>query len=225
MELASIELNPLGQVEQLAPYLSLLDVGAAVDSFAHFADQLALTERLSDSRLPRTKGQGHPTYCTAGSQLSSGASSPSSNGGSPCWWSSGASLATSDGSGPASVASSCEGGRPRGRRRQNNASAAKNYRRKVKGRAVSLAEELELERRRNSQLRGQLGAKLALYREFVSLLAENMHSQDRQLAAMGARSLAAVLGGTSAPKLSELDSELCYELELQLDKFERILAQ
>lgn len=120
-------------------------------------------------------------------------------------------------SGPASVASSCDsrdefhqsGSSPgrSGRRkhrdgsssssrdlRQKNASAAEKYRRRLKGRERVLMREMEREQARNAKLRKQIEAKLALYKEFVMLLASNTCNQDADLAKLGSQSLSAIIG-------------------------------
>lgn len=79
--------------------------------------------------------------------------------------------------------------------RTRNATAAERYRTKLKGRQCGLEMQMEVEERRNIELRKLLESKLSLYREFVNLLANNLQDQDEELALLGCRSIEQTLTG------------------------------
>jgi len=102
-------------------------------------------------------------------------------------------------------------------RKRRNASAAERYRRKLKGRRTGLELEMEQQAERNKSLRRQIGAKLALYGEFVALLAEKSGPKNCSLASIGERSLASVLETVAGQKDG-------VELQLELDRSAEQLA-
>lgn len=131
-------------------------------------------------------------------------------------WTTSSSSRSSSSSSRSSRASSARSPRV-GERRQKNASAAEKYRRKLKGRECSLAEQVEREEERNERLKREIEAKLALYREFVDLLASNTSPNDLGLASMGSKSLSAVLTGVLSGRADE-------ELQRRLAQFQQILS-
>lgn len=133
-------------------------------------------------------------------------------------------------SNPASVASSQsslsgiirKSGSGKGDRRLKNASAAEKYRNRVKGRRYTLVQQMDRELERGNRLRRDLASKLSLYREFVTLLANNTTQFDQDLASLGSKSLSSILSDTCCPPTS-LDEEVRCELETRLNTFQQIL--
>lgn len=241
-------LDVLGEpIPHLEPYLHELSADEAI----------AGLNQLADSVLWPTAGHAHPgpapASCASASSpqwrpvWSPGAdSSQTSN----FWLSSSSSSTFSVSSGPASVASSYDSasssasptttvrrGRrsagSSGKRRGDNAKAAERYRDRLKGRQCGLLEQTRREQERNARLRRELETKLSLYREFVSLLANNTSSADVHLASLGSRSVSAILsqvldenylddGEERRRQVGHSDELL--ELRQQLSRFRLILA-
>lgn len=89
---------------------------------------------------------------------------------------------------------------------------------------------MERELERNARLRRDLEAMLALYREFVQLLAFNTSKSDADLAQLGLRSLANTLGSLrqlsgSNAAADSIDDDTRFELEAQQARFQRILNE
>lgn len=113
--------------------------------------------------------------------------------------------------------------RSRGDRQIKNASAAEKYRKKIKGRHGTLLQQMQKEQERNERLKRDLKSKLSLYREFITLLAQNTTQLDRDLANLGFKSLSTVLYDVCKQPSCSLDEELRAELETQLNTFQQIL--
>lgn len=110
----------------------------------------------------------------------------------------------------------------KGDRRLKNASAAEKYRKRVKGRHCSLMQQMEREQERNSRLKRDLASKLSLYREFVTLLANNTTQLDQDLASLGSKSLSTILSDVCWPSCW-LDEEVRLELETRWNTFQQVL--
>lgn len=114
--------------------------------------------------------------------------------------------------------------RHRHEKRQKNASAAGKYRHRLKGRQRVIHVEMELEEARNRQLRRQLESKMALYCEFVDLLADNTKPQDFHLANSGLESLGSILNELKDQHGSYGGHEqAAYDLHEKYTRFQAIL--
>lgn len=117
--------------------------------------------------------------------------------------------------------------RSRNGRRSKNASAAEKYRRRLKGREFCLRSEMESEEEKNDKLKREYESKLALYREFVDLLARNTSFRDGDLANFGLNSIKFVLNNLSSFKKSISSSSelIANELTQNYVKFQNISNQ
>lgn len=109
-------------------------------------------------------------------------------------------------------------------RRSKNANAAEKYRRRLKGHEFRLKTEMEQEEAKNKQLKRQLQSKLALYCEFVDLLAQNTSYQDGDLANLGMNSLELVLSDLK-DKFGIWDDRVAQDLYKKYAKFKSILLK
>lgn len=82
---------------------------------------------------------------------------------------------------------------------------------------------MEKEQEKNERLKRDLKSKLSLYREFITLLAQNTTQLDRDLANLGFKSLSTVLSDVCKPPSCSLDEELRAEFEAQMETFQQIL--
>lgn len=84
---------------------------------------------------------------------------------------------------------------------------------------------MERELERNAKLRREMESKLALYREFMQLLAFNTSKSDADLAQLGSRSLAKILSSLQGLTCAAdtIDDETRFELEAQQARFQRII--
>lgn len=214
----------------LAPYLADLDISDALESFSKFADMIQLRTSLEDNQqhLSSDWSPCSSTWSTS----TSGASSPAPS----AYFSSSASSTSSTSSGKSKLA--------KGGRRTKNASAADRYRKRLKGRDCGLAQQMERELERNARLRRDLESKLALYREFIQLLAFNTSKSDADLAQLGSRSLTTILEAlqdlsslNNRPSAGSdddddnddydellIDEDIRFELEAQQARFKRIIS-
>lgn len=216
-------------INHLAPYLTDLDLSDAVESFGQLADNI-LSDGYNRSGSP-------PSSTSSISPFSSSCQSPAISD-----YSAVNSPAPSDRTyysassynlfSPASEYHQDECGdrqRPNREpsaddRRRNNASAAEKYRKKLKGRQWKLDQQMDRELKRNAKLKGEVRLKLSLYREFVSLLAQNCGYNDLDLADLGLKSLSTILSNLCHPP-TDLGAEVYCELSEQLETFRHILSQ
>lgn len=248
MSLLAIQQTPFGAhqlepIQQLAPYLSGLNVTEALDGFTKLADKIltsgeqqADVELLADSSFylridsPGGLSCSDSQWLSPFSSDSSTRSCPSSTG-----FSSGANSPAPSDTCPSSSSSSCSSpcgssSRRRNRRapsdsrRRNNATAAERYRQRLKGRKSGLGEQLDEQLERNQRLRRQVEGKLTLYKEFVALLARQTHREDRELANLGCKSLSLVLSELAASPGLHVDVEQRRELLDHLQHFQSVLS-
>lgn len=193
--------EPIGN---LAPYLAGIDLSSDQAAFDRLvgsspgADQIQRAEKALTPASPVNSWAAGSQPSSPRVQLSCSHSLNSSL--SSCSWtpSSPASSCTSHCSssgqrtGPRKrPLKACGHIRPEGDtyKRSCNATAAERYRLKLKGRQCGLEKLVELEERRNAELRRLLESKLSLYREFIYMLANNLQDRDVELASIGCRSI------------------------------------
>lgn len=194
-------LQPIGG-ESVSVYLeSLGNFDEALRSFAELADSLSPSSESQFDPSSRSTSPASSTsfYCTTNSASSESASPFQSD------W---------------SCDSPKDVGSKRGKR-SKNASAAEKYRRRLKGKESRLKSEIEREEARNRQLRRQFESKLALYSEFIDLLAKNTSYQDSELANLGLNSLSMILFDLKA-KTGFWDEQVADELSKKYAIFKSI---
>lgn len=209
----SLNQLPVPQMEpvaHLSRYLDGLNVSAALESFNRLAEALALpAEQASSSFATQFLDPSSPTSSsTSGSWSSSNYNS--SELGSP------SSRSSSSFGGSSSSSKKRAKAREKALFQKSNASAAERYRRKVRGINCTLTDQLFKEERRNLKLISELEVKLALYREFLSLLSNKLESGDRQLASAGLRS-AQEVGEILNCEQSLLTSPECQRFKLIIE--------
>lgn len=229
LALRHLDACPLEPIQQLAPYLSGLDVSEALDGFTKLADKILMAGEQpgepDDSFHLQVDSPGglscsssqwlSPASSGTSSSCSSGANSPA-----PSWQSCSSYSSSSSGCGRRARGERA----PTESRRRNNATAAERYRQKLKGRKRGLGEQLTEQLERNQRLRRQLEAKLSLYKEFAALLARQTAADDRELASLGCRSLGLVLAELASPP-GLLDLEQRRELLDHLRHFQSVLCR